>query len=141
MTLFQSQDTAGGGVVVAVEEDYFWAKSQEQLNDMLVITDNVLTKVAQRKVLSVLAFPEMRSRRDLIDEAHNKAYTWIFDKLKPYNESWDWKTKRAWEQKVKLRKSADEFLGWLAEGDGVFHISGKLGSGKSTLMKYLCRHE
>jgi hypothetical protein len=27
---------------------------------------------------------------------------------------------------------------WLAEGNGIFHISGKLGSGKSTLMKYLC---
>ncbi|KAJ3537472.1 hypothetical protein NM208_g6294 [Fusarium decemcellulare] len=28
----------------------------------------------------------------------------------------------------------------LREGSGIFHIAGKLGSGKSTLMKYLCSH-
>ncbi|RYP20746.1 hypothetical protein DL765_002626 [Monosporascus sp. GIB2] len=33
------------------------------------------------------------------------------------------------------------FLKWLSDGDGIFHISGKLGSGKSTLMKYLCEHK
>ncbi|KAM7201223.1 hypothetical protein V8F20_004969, partial [Naviculisporaceae sp. PSN 640] len=29
---------------------------------------------------------------------------------------------------------------WLAAGDNVFHITGKVGSGKSTLMKYICDH-
>ena len=33
------------------------------------------------------------------------------------------------------------FVTWLLHGDGIFHISGKLGSGKSTLMKFLCHHE
>src|SRR3569833_273024 len=32
-------------------------------------------------------------------------------------------------------------LDWLSTGTGIFHISGKLGSGKSTLMKFLCEHE
>jgi hypothetical protein len=32
------------------------------------------------------------------------------------------------------------FLHWLLAGNGIFHISGKLGSGKSTLMKFLCDH-
>jgi hypothetical protein len=32
-------------------------------------------------------------------------------------------------------------LDWLSFGNGIFHISGKLGSGKSTLMKYLCEHK
>ena len=27
---------------------------------------------------------------------------------------------------------------WLTSGGGIFHVCGKLGSGKSTLMKYLC---
>lgn len=30
------------------------------------------------------------------------------------------------------------FMNWLSTGRGIFHIYGKLGSGKSTLMKYLC---
>ena len=29
------------------------------------------------------------------------------------------------------------FTNWLLYGKGIFHISGKLGAGKSTLMKYL----
>ena len=32
------------------------------------------------------------------------------------------------------------FLEWLESGSGIFHISGKPGSGKSTLMKFLCQH-
>jgi len=33
------------------------------------------------------------------------------------------------------------FRDWLASGSGIFHISGKPGSGKSTLMKYLWKHD
>jgi len=35
----------------------------------------------------------------------------------------------------------ESLLNWLSSGTGIFHISGKLGSGKSTLMKYLCEHD
>ena len=34
----------------------------------------------------------------------------------------------------------DRLRAWLQSGDGVFRFSGKLGSGKSTLMKYICEH-
>jgi hypothetical protein len=37
-------------------------------------------------------------------------------------------------------KTRTLFLTWLRSGAGVFHISGKAGSGKSTLMKFLCHH-
>jgi ABC-type glutathione transport system ATPase component len=41
----------------------------------------------------------------------------------------------------EMRRAArDRFMNWLSSGEGVFHISGKLGSGKSTLMKYLGDH-
>jgi hypothetical protein len=35
----------------------------------------------------------------------------------------------------------ESLLNWLSSGAGIFHVSGKLGSGKSTLMKYLCEHD
>ena len=35
----------------------------------------------------------------------------------------------------------EALLTWLSSGNGIFHISGKLGSGKSTLMKSLCEHK
>ncbi|KAK0664531.1 hypothetical protein QBC41DRAFT_376297 [Cercophora samala] len=33
------------------------------------------------------------------------------------------------------------FPDWLKTGEGVFHIAGKPGSGKSTLMKFICKHK
>jgi tRNA A37 threonylcarbamoyladenosine biosynthesis protein TsaE len=41
------------------------------------------------------------------------------------------------------RESREKFTDWLSSTRAlfpIFHISGKLGSGKSTLMKYLCCH-
>jgi hypothetical protein len=45
--------------------------------------------------------------------------------------------------KVHQGKAAakEALLNWLSSGTGIFHISGKLGSGKSTLMKFICEHE
>jgi hypothetical protein len=42
-----------------------------------------------------------------------------------------------WEVMAEAR---DHFIAWLEQGDGIFHISGKPGSGKSTLMKFICKH-
>ncbi|KAI1659282.1 hypothetical protein F4813DRAFT_395201 [Daldinia decipiens] len=39
-----------------------------------------------------------------------------------------------------MTEARDNFITWLKKGTGIFHISGKPGSGKSTLMKYLVRH-
>ncbi|KAL4882066.1 hypothetical protein BJY04DRAFT_217758 [Aspergillus karnatakaensis] len=41
----------------------------------------------------------------------------------------------------QMAHARDSFIDWLTHGSKVFHISGKPGSGKSTLMKYLCSHE
>ena len=41
----------------------------------------------------------------------------------------------------EMRKcTRDSFLTWLKSGSHICHISGKAGSGKSTLMKFLCHH-
>jgi hypothetical protein len=39
--------------------------------------------------------------------------------------------------KQQVRQS---FLTWLRSGDGIYHISGKAGSGKFTLVKFLCQN-
>ncbi|OHF03181.1 hypothetical protein CORC01_01565 [Colletotrichum orchidophilum] len=49
------------------------------------------------------------------------------------------------ESQVSLERTEEELLArqglidWLAHGGGIYHISGKPGAGKSTLMKYLCQ--
>ncbi|SPO01544.1 uncharacterized protein DNG_04217 [Cephalotrichum gorgonifer] len=41
----------------------------------------------------------------------------------------------------EMKAARKRLQDWLSSGSGVFHISGKAGAGKSTLMKLLCRHE
>ncbi|EXF84611.1 hypothetical protein CFIO01_04779 [Colletotrichum fioriniae PJ7] len=49
------------------------------------------------------------------------------------------------ESQISLERTTKELqaqrglIDWLARGGGIFHISGKPGAGKSTLMKYLCQ--
>ena len=44
------------------------------------------------------------------------------------------------EQRRIRAQTRDLFLAWLRSGNQIYHISGKAGSGKSTLMKFLSQH-
>ncbi|KAI5920516.1 hypothetical protein F4810DRAFT_713369 [Camillea tinctor] len=56
---------------------------------------------------------------------------------------------RKYSEKAQLKKDLDNCVlksskslrEWLCNGNGVFHLSGKPGAGKSTLMKFLCQNE
>jgi len=72
----------------------------------------------QKQLLERLYFPEMTDRQDRIVEAHKETFRWILDSRK---ESTPWTS----------------FTAWLQEGSGLYWITGKAGSGKSTLMKYI----
>ena len=75
------------------------------------------------KFLESLWFSEIHSREETIAEAHRKTFEWIFDK--------SGKAVRRW----------DNFNTWLETGEDSYWISGKAGSGKSTLMNFLCQDE
>jgi len=70
----------------------------------------------QSAILESLWFSTVEIRHDQIAEAHKKTLEWIFN-----------------TEKTK-------FLDWLTRGDSAFWISGKAGSGKSTLMKFIADH-
>lgn len=112
-------------------------ESRRQFQDLFGFTHHVQTRIAQRKILNLIAFPEMRNRVDTVPEAHKATFKWIFkDKDSASEDHMD---------QVDLfdketREKVDKFVEWLSLGTGVYHISGKLGSGKSTLMKYLASH-
>jgi hypothetical protein len=63
----------------------------------------------------------MIDRQDRIVEAHKETFRWIFDSPK---KSTPWPS----------------FTEWLQSGSGLYWITGKAGSGKSTLMKYIYTH-
>ncbi|KAK5077105.1 hypothetical protein LTR64_005415 [Lithohypha guttulata] len=66
-----------------------------------------------------LFFPEIFQRYETIEERYGDTLDWIFDP--PEDE----------------QPPCDSFVDWLRGGDSIYWVSGKPGSGKSTLMKYL----
>jgi hypothetical protein len=96
---------------------------QELLQNLLCLPQRI---IAQHCILQSLAFDKMHSRFDNTNEAHFKTFRWIFED-QPQDDDGD-------------HPNRVSFIDWLGGGDGIFHIAGKLGSGKSTLIKFLCEH-
>lgn len=82
--------------------------------------------VAYQRLLGSLFFPEIESREEQIQEAFEGTCRWIFDSSA--NEQ---STNRPWSN----------FRRWLEADNGMYWISGKPGSGKSTLMKYIVKED
>jgi len=76
-------------------------------------------------ILNALSFDQMNERFFQVPEAAKKTFTWILE---------DSDTQMSSNSDLKF-----PFKDWLASGSEIFHISGKPGSGKSILMKYLCK--
>jgi hypothetical protein len=67
-------------------------------------------------LLGWLAFAEVDDRREQVPKAHQDTFKWMFE---PDNKA--------------------GFVEWLEAGRGIFWVSGKPASGKSTLMKFITR--
>ncbi|KAH7113285.1 hypothetical protein B0J11DRAFT_497589, partial [Dendryphion nanum] len=83
--------------------------------DALAISGIKLAK--EQRILSSLPYKYMRAREARITDAFAETFEWIYS---PHSNI--------------------GFVNWLENPDGIFWIAGKPGSGKSTLMKYLCGH-
>jgi len=68
---------------------------------------------------------EPSPREYAIAKAHMTTYEWIFTNPDVETET----------------RPYDSFRAWLQGGRGIYWISGKPGSGKSTLMKFITNHE
>ena len=71
------------------------------------------------EVLAALHYRGLQSRYSDTAIAHHDTYEWIF-KAPEEDRRWS------------------DFAEWLRSGNSLYWISGKAGSGKSTLMKYIC---
>ncbi|KAK0629584.1 prion-inhibition and propagation-domain-containing protein [Bombardia bombarda] len=83
-------------------------------------TQEAILQARRRLILNTLWFRRIDDRRESIEDAHKKTLHWA---LNPPDsaESYQW----------------HDLSAWLREGSGLYWVSGKAGSGKSTLMKYL----
>lgn len=80
------------------------------------------------QVLSALYFDAIDSREDSIQDADNATFTWLLEE--PVDPG----------LKDSMLIARQSLLDWLSGGRGVYHISGKPGSGKSTLFKFIAHH-
>ncbi|KAJ9285045.1 hypothetical protein DTO021C3_7322 [Paecilomyces variotii] len=77
---------------------------------------------AQQRILASLQFPQMQERAQKIEAAHEQTYEWVLRSQDKSMHRWD------------------DLVTWLSsstETRRIYWISGKPGSGKSTLMKFL----
>ncbi|KEZ43678.1 hypothetical protein SAPIO_CDS4293 [Scedosporium apiospermum] len=126
------------------------SKINEKLQSLQAV---VKSTDRETRILEHLHFETIHTREDSIEDAPYETFRWILDSEDNNHRESNPKTsrhalssspKRTGDEDVSLpttMKSARELLqNWLSSGTGVFHISGKAGSGKSTLMKLLCTH-
>jgi len=85
------------------------------------LEDEKRREAAERAVLSCLWYASMRDREESISEAHATTFQWVFEDPKAMGRPWD---------------NLAEFL---RSNELSFWITGKPGSGKSTLMKFICQ--
>ncbi|KAI8721385.1 hypothetical protein NCS52_00586000 [Fusarium sp. LHS14.1] len=93
----------------------------DAFNDSVFIAEPKREEIERRcteRILSTLWFRTIDDRRETIIDAHRKTFHWALEPLI---------CGRPW----------DDLSHWLQAGDGIYWISGKAGSGKSTLMKYI----
>ena len=76
----------------------------------------------QESIMSSLAYPGMANRQNMIMRPEHCTYDWIFEATSTAPEPVN-------------------FMPWLQNDEGIFWITGKAGSGKSTLMKHICNDE
>lgn len=102
------------------------ADLQGQLEELLAAFRAAQDEITEKRILNSLAFADMDARFISVHDAERDTFDWIFN---------DPDSLLAKEPGLAM-----SFTDWLKSGSGIFHIVGKPGSGKSTLMKHLCGH-
>ncbi|KAF5632040.1 nacht nucleoside triphosphatase [Fusarium sp. NRRL 52700] len=99
----------------------------------LMMRQTSLSEAKLRKELDIirsLSFKTIHTRHDAICDAHHKTFGWAFRA----------QSDEQMNMSSKQRESQRKLLSWLENGSGIFWVSGKPGSGKSTFMKFIADH-
>ncbi|KAK8097485.1 hypothetical protein PG984_016624 [Apiospora sp. TS-2023a] len=152
-SLRKNTDSLHTGITVKLLEP----NALKQLQLLLGRSEEAIEKAGQTLILEQLRDPSMDVRFFDIPEAHSQTLSWIFDGLDEaivdpetdhnyYISTSTDPTKVAKWTFDAMGEAREDYLSWLKESplkaeEAIFHISGKPGAGKSTLMKYLRTHE
>ncbi|KAK0609528.1 hypothetical protein B0T17DRAFT_621585 [Bombardia bombarda] len=104
----------------------FQFKSLDRIRDSFEASQLTLEAINHQRILKGISFDSMMARFGHINERDPHTFQWALDSEKiPVSH--------VGSLSISLRA-------WLKTGGGIFHITGKPGSGKSTLMKFLAQH-
>jgi hypothetical protein len=128
-------------------------RPQLELQGVKAYIDSLMSLVAtiplENRILDNVYFTSMHDREDSIHDADIGTLGWLLlDEQLTLNDNGsdrgtydDEQRKKSFKEEQEKRAAArSSFLAWLRTDNGIYHISGKAGSGKSTLMKYLSNH-
>lgn len=102
-----------------------WAYRLSLLPPAMASTAASMRKITgEQRFLQSLQFEELRRRWTNVVSAHDQTFEWIFE---------DHAT-------AENGSTSLGFKEWLLNRNGHFWLEGKAGSGKSTLMKFICAH-
>ncbi|PYI18936.1 hypothetical protein BO99DRAFT_433104 [Aspergillus violaceofuscus CBS 115571] len=111
---------------------------RDKIQSLVAMSDQASLSVRSSLILDALRFEGMHERFNNVDAAHDATFTWLLGShINASDKKLDHQNPKS--QEALRERARRRFIGWLEEGDGIFHISGKPGSGKSTLMKYICQ--
>ncbi|KAF2191925.1 hypothetical protein K469DRAFT_621887 [Zopfia rhizophila CBS 207.26] len=122
----------GGSTRSLTDEDIAALRSLRELHNVLEVstgrskimsetTAKYIERMCQDRILEALWFRTIDDRKESISPAHRNTLHWALD---------PGKTQFQWNNLAR----------WLQHDSGIYWVSGKAGSGKSTLMKYLFTH-
>ncbi|KAI1084636.1 hypothetical protein F5B20DRAFT_575956 [Whalleya microplaca] len=125
------------------EEQTSLFKSLRHINTKLAKLEAVASRVPREtRVLQHLYFNHMSSRKYNIDKPAAESFSWILQDDKAFQKYCDSEEGISLQELhgyvAKMDESRKLLTNWLEDGSEAFHISGKPGSGKSTLMKLIC---
>lgn len=104
---------------------------------LLVKLQNVTTSIySENHILQRLMFSLMYQREDSISDVTIGTFAWMVDENDNKTGSQQKDILEDDEETVRQR-TRQAFMTWLNSGSHVFHISGKAGASKSTLMEFL----
>jgi hypothetical protein len=95
------------------------ANSEDIVAKFSNATDEIRQKESAENIVKQLRFREISDREKMVADAHKKTFEWMFD------------------ASSKHQSSRTNFVDWLTRQDQLYWITGKAGSGKSTMMKFL----
>lgn len=79
--------------------------------------------MVENGILSSLAFATMADRQQSLESPHGQTFQWMFEEPGSSDRPWS------------------NFVHWLRYEDGIYWLNGKIGSGKSTLMRYVYENQ